>query len=306
MLPHERHIHQERRRQCPSSGLRRTLYIIIFESDTPLGKLFDVGLLIAILASIAVVSMETVDSLSRYYSEWFIRMEWTFTILFTLEYVTRLICVRRPMRYAFSFWGVIDLLSILPTFLFFFAGPHFASFAMVRSIRLLRVFRVMKLLRLMTEAEDLYRSIWESRGKIVVFLFTVVIAVTLSGTLMYHVENFEDHLNNRRPSSSFDSIPQSMYWAIVTMTTVGYGDVVPKTTAGKAISAVLILLGYSLIIVPTGFVTAKLSQVTGSLHADNADDSHPSSPLSCERCGRKRHPHDARFCNQCGERLISR
>ncbi len=305
MNVHDHFTRQERRLQCPASGWRRELYIIIFESDTPTGKLFDIGLLIAILVSVAVVSMETVSSVADRYSWYFQALEWSFTILFTAEYLVRLSCVRKPQRYMFSFWGLIDLCSILPTYIFYLAGSHFASVAMVRSIRLLRVFRVLKLLRLMSEADVLYRSIWDSRGKIVVFLFTVVIAVTLSGTLMYQVENFDDHLNNRAPSSSFDSIPQSMYWAIVTMTTVGYGDVVPKTTAGKIISAVLILLGYSLIIVPTGFVTARLSE---TVHARNrlgnralADENEDDELKTCQRCGRDDQPSDARYCNQCGE-----
>ena len=357
------HIHratlEERKKQCPEEGWRRTVYIIIFEADTPLGKLFDVVLLFAILIGIALISLETVPDLAQY-AEQMRRLEWIITLLFTTEYVLRLLCVRKPLRYGFSFWGLIDLVSFLPTYIVFFAGTNVGSFALVRAIRLLRVFRVLKLLRLMSEADELYRSVWESREKIVVFLFTIIIAVTLSGALMYHIENWADetvvtsetpvtitmreapssdvvialssgdadaetdnevtftpsnwsepkgvvvaHSETVPTGSSFTSIPQSMYWAIVTMTTVGYGDVVPKTPFGKAISAMLILLGYSLIIVPTGFVTAKLSQSAnqGSRGSPPHDRPPQQGERQCDQCGQGNHPPDAAFCNRCGAPL---
>lgn len=291
---------QQRDQQCPESGWRRELYIIIFEADTPLGKLFDVGLLIAIVASIAVISLETVSGLETKYSRTFGALEWVFTFLFTVEYVMRLICVRNPLRYVFSFWGIVDLLSFMPSYFFLLFGTDTGSFAMVRSLRLLRVFRVLKLLRLMSEADALYQAIWESREKIVVFFFTIMIAVTLSATLMYEIENrffiadSSGAASGTQTQSKFTSIPESMYWAIVTMTTVGYGDVVPQTAAGKAISALLILLGYSLIIVPTGFVTAKWSG-----NRSSAD----GSPPRCEKCGCDKLPADANFCHRCGEKI---
>ena len=243
-----------------------------------------------------MISLETVPDLQQY-AGLFRSLEWCITGLFTLEYVLRLACVRNPWRYAFSFWGLIDLFSFLPTYIAYFGEAGLGSFAMLRAIRLLRVFRILKLLRLMTEADELARSIWYSRDKILVFLFVVIIAVTLSGTLMYQVENGADE------NSSFSSIPQSMYWAIVTMSTVGYGDVVPKTAIGKTISAMLILLGYSMIIVPTGVVTAKLSEVSSS--SSKSDPSSTESPeeRSCKECGYSIHSEAARFCCVCGARL---
>lgn len=285
----------ERRRLSlrPDSPPWRTqLYDIIFEADTPAGKIFDVALLIAILASITVVSLETVSSLDWLgpYFEW---SEWILTILFTIEFILRLICSRRPLRYVFSFWGIIDLLSILPSYITFFAGGSPRSFVILRSIRLLRVFRVLKLWRMMSEADELAEAIWRVRSKIVVFLTVVLVAVTISGTLMYHIEMLPPAIEPGDPVSQFTSIPQSMYWAIVTMTTVGYGDVVPQTSIGKVISALLILLGYSLIIVPSTFVSAEF------LSHKNVNE----EDLPCQNCEAPKHRDDAEFCFRCGERL---
>ncbi|MEM6980188.1 MAG: ion transporter, partial [Planctomycetota bacterium] len=269
------------------------------------GRSFDIALLIAIVASILLVSIETVpsyqlDRLANHeisFSEaslierGIFLGEWLLTILFTIEYVLRLCCVRSPIRYAFSFWGIVDLLSILPSYATLFIGGSARSFVILRSIRLLRVFRVLKLWRMMSQADELADAIWNSREKIIVFLAVVLVAVTISGTLMYHVETV---LLGDRHESDFTSIPQAMYWAIVTMTTVGYGDVVPHTTIGKVISAGLILLGYSLIIVPTGFVSAELS----GLKSATIREFHP-----CVRCETSSHRKDATYCYRCGERL---
>ncbi|EMI54437.1 ion transporter [Rhodopirellula sallentina] len=291
------------------AGFRQRMYDIIFEADCSAGRAFDVGLLIAIIASITLVSLETLpayrgmdatviegEAAARAMPDdanipfWLIAGEWFLTILFTIEYVARLSCVRHPMRYATSFWGVVDLLSILPSYLvFFFASAR--SFAILRSIRLLRVFRVLKLWRMMSQADELADAVWHSRDKIVVFLSVVLVAVTISGTLMYHIETV---LTENEIESDFTSIPQAMYWAIVTMTTVGYGDIVPHTTIGKIISAILILLGYSLIIVPTGFVSAELS----SRNVGPEHDLHP-----CPNCGVSRHRRDADYCYRCGAHL---
>jgi voltage-gated potassium channel len=286
------------RRQRPTTpGLRQQLYEIIFEADTFVGRLFDILLLIAILLSVVVVSLETVPAFSgdaqtmRTLSIW----EWCFTGLFALEYALRLSCVRHPFRYAFSFWGVIDLLSFLPS-LMIGLGSGERSFVILRTVRLLRVFRVLKLWRMMREAESLSKAVWHARDKIIVFIGVVLVAVTISGTLMYHVENWEPVAGE--PPSSFTSIPQAMYWAIVTMTTVGYGDIVPTTTVGKFISAALILLGYSLIIVPSGFVIAEVS-ASQYLGTDQA------GPVTCPRCARRRHAADANYCCRCGERLAA-
>ncbi len=277
---------------------RQKMYDVIFEADTPAGRAFDIGLLIAILASILFVALETVPEYrsNPQLLQTFIRAEWFLTILFTIEYVLRLICSRHPFRYALSFWGIIDLISVLPTYSAFLFGNSSRSLLTLRSVRLLRVFRVLKLWRMMNDAEELSLAVWNARHKIIVFLAVVLVAVTISGALMYHVETLMFNLNEEgiNPNSHFTSIPQSMYWAIVTMTTVGYGDVVPKTSIGKAISAVLILLGYSLIIVPSGFVSAEIVSM-------KSNEPHATEPCSvCEVTG---HRTDAKHCYRCGSIL---
>jgi voltage-gated potassium channel len=272
-----------------SPSIRASLYDIIFEHDTPAGFWFDVGLLIAILTSVVLVSLETVGTNAKDHEQFFQYSEWFMTVLFTIEYGLRLYCVRRPLRYALSFWGIIDLLSILPTYVAFLTAETVRSFVVIRSIRLLRVFRVLKLWRLMTEADELSATIWLARDKIIVFIAVVLVAVSLSGTLMYCVEN----LVPGNSESQFTSIPQSMYWATVTMTTVGYGDIVPKTVAGKFISAALILLGYSLIIVPSGFVAAEFT----ARRLDSANEPE------CENCEAKGQRLDADYCYRCGAKL---
>lgn len=271
---------------------RSSLYDIIFEADTPTGRWFDIVLLVAILASVTFVALETVPSFKERegLATFFNSAEWILTILFTIEYVLRLICVRRPMRYAFSFWGVIDLLSILPSYITPFFGPSSVSFVMLRSIRLLRVFRVLKLWRMMNDADELGAAVWKARNKIIVFLTVVLVAVTISGALMYHIETVLTV--GEGGGSQFTSIPQAMYWAIVTMTTVGYGDIVPQTAVGKVISAILILLGYSLIIVPSSFVSAEIMQNKNAI-----DD------LPCDECDALGHRADATYCHRCGARL---
>ena len=281
-------------------GVRQRVYDVIFEADDAAGRAFDIGLLVAIIASIILVSMETLPELAtteiiegkkaEVLPLWLTATEWFLTVLFTVEYIARLSCVRHPMKYAFSFWGIVDLLSIMPSYASIFLGESGRSFVILRSVRLLRVFRVLKLWRMMSQADELADAIWNSRDKIIVFLAVVLVAVTISGTLMYHIETVM--LDDPR-DSDFTSIPQAMYWAIVTMTTVGYGDVVPHTTIGKVISAGLILLGYSLIIVPTGFVSAELSQKEPAPR-----DHHP-----CPRCGLTSHRSDAVYCFRCGGHL---
>lgn len=266
---------------------RVKLHEVIFEADTPAGKAFDVALLIAILVSMLAVSLETVAPVERRYGNLLVAIEWTITVLFTIEYVLRLVCVGNPWRYAKSFFGIVDLLSILPTYLSILL-PGSQSLVVIRSLRLLRVFRVFKLTHFLSEAASLRRAVWQARGKVVVFLTTVLIAVSIMGSAMYLVENLDG------PSSQFTSIPQGMYWAIVTMTTVGYGDIVPETVLGKFLSAILIILGYSLIIVPTGFVSAELV---------GAKITRPVSTQTCTNCVQEGHDVDATFCKYCGERL---
>ncbi|MDC0295536.1 ion transporter [bacterium] len=273
-------------------GLRTAVYDIIFEADTRSGRWFDIGLLVAILASITVVSLESVPTYQSLPSlmTTFDVIEWVLTGLFTLEYLLRLSCVRHPIKYAFSFWGLIDLLSILPSYMTLLIGNSSRSFVILRSVRLLRVFRVLKLWRMMNEADELSGAVWAARNKIIVFLAVVLVAVTISGTLMFHIETYM--AQGHEEESDFTSIPQSMYWAIVTMTTVGYGDVVPLTSAGKVISAALILLGYSLIIVPSTFVNAEIMQRRKK-----------PGPDACHQCDATTHHEDATYCYRCGLRL---
>jgi voltage-gated potassium channel len=282
----------------PRAPWRDKLYEIIFEADTRAGQWFDIGLLIAILFSVTVVCLETVEDLGQSYSRWFLIAEWTVTILFTIEYVLRLICVRRPLGYATSFYGIVDLISFLPTYL-----GGVGSFAVVRSFRLLRVFRILKLIHLTSESEDLAGAVWRARGKIVVFLSVVFITVTIAGTAMYEVErHYAPPATLERPTepqqipveNQFTSIPQAIYWAIVTMTTVGYGDIVPHTTLGKMLSALLILVGYSLIIVPTGFVSAE---------AIESRKKRSISTQTCPYCLGEGHQSDAVYCRLCGKPL---
>ncbi len=269
------------------SPLREKIHEVIFEADTFWGMFFDVALLIAILISIVVLCLQTVDSYNSVWGDRFTAINWGFTILFTVEYLFRLYCVRKPWRYILSFWGIIDLLSFLPDYLTLGAGTSITSFSVLRSLRLLRVFRVFHLGWFEGEADALGAAIWRSRGKIVVFLATVLVIVTVAGTVMYEVEKTQPADNQ------FDSIPQAIYWAVVTMTTVGYGDIVPHTVAGKFVSAVVILLGYSLIIVPTGFVSAEIVE----------SQRNYKSTRSCSACVSQGHDVDAVYCKFCGERF---
>lgn len=283
------------------SPWRDRLYHIIFEADTPAGQLFDVVLLIAILLSILTVSLETVEyfEITAPWPDVLRKVEWTLTILFTIEYFLRLLCVERPLRYAFSFFGIIDLLACLPMYLSLFQ-VHGQSFMIFRSIRLLRVFRVLKMMRMLKEAHSLQDAVWKARDKILVFIAVVLVAVTISGTLMYQIERrppaFDPEGEMIDPGSRFTSIPVSMYWAVVTMTTVGYGDIAPETTSGKIIAAIVILLGYSLIIVPTGFVSAEISSQRRQKEL---------VCRACPHCLREGHEAEAAFCNMCGERLVA-
>ncbi len=266
---------------------RERLYEIIFEAETRAGKWFDVGLLVAILLSVGAVCLETVQSVESQYGFWLTTAEWLFTALFTLEYILRLISVRNRLAYATSFYGIIDLIAFLPAYFGLWTGG-LTSFAVVRSFRLLRVFRILKLIHLTSESESLGEAVWKARAKIVVFLAVVMITVTIAGTAMYEVERWGDQ------ASQFTSIPQSIYWAIITMTTVGYGDIVPKTNPGKVLSALLILVGYSLIIVPTGFVSAEII---------DSRQKRRMTTRTCPHCLAESHQPDAVFCRRCGKAL---
>ena len=263
-------------------GLRARLHRIIFGVKTPAGKAFDVCLLWAILLSVLVVLLESVPTIREEYGLALRIAEWFFTILFTIEYVLRLWTVAHVRTYALSFFGIVDLIAILPTYLSAFVfGPQ--SFAAIRTIRLLRVFRVMKLVRHLREAHGLMEALRASRQKIVVFLTGVLSIAILFGTLMYLVEGDE---------AGFTSIPTSIYWAVVTMTTVGYGDIAPRTALGQLLALTLMILGYAIIAVPTGILSAEI------VRGERAVSSRP-----CPHCGRKGHESDARFCKGCGSPL---
>lgn len=271
---------------------RENMYEVIFEADTPAGKFFDIALLIAILLSVLVIMLESVESIEARYLNTFDNAEWFFTILFTVEYVSRILCARRPLRYIFSFYGIVDLLSILPTYLIYYVSQdsgEFQRLGVIRALRLLRAFRIFKLGHMLSGAAELRAAIWATRSKITVFLATVVIAVVIEGATLHLIEGS----NN----PGFSSIPQSMYWAIVTMTTVGYGDVTPETPLGKCLAAVIMVLGYSLIIVPTGIVTAELAHAGGNFGATRI------TTQVCPECMKEGHEVDATFCKFCGSRL---
>jgi voltage-gated potassium channel len=270
-----------------SDGLRDRLNEIIFEADTPAGKTFDVALIVTIGASVVVVILSTLPAAqTEPYRTQLLALEWIFTGLFTIEYLLRLAIAKRPLRYARSFFGVIDLLAILPAFIGLIV-PGGERLLVVRTLRLLRIFRVLKLARYLREATALREALIASRHKIAVFLATVLIVVLIASAMMHIVEG-------NAGNEPFDSMPSAMYWAIITMTTVGYGDITPITALGKFTTALLVLFGYSLIIVPTGIVTAEMSGYGRAA---------PASARSCPSCALKGHSPDARYCRRCGERL---
>jgi voltage-gated potassium channel len=265
------------------SNLREKLHTIIFEADTKAGKLFDVILLWAILISIAVVMLESVVPINDAFNTEIKIIEWTFTILFSIEYIARIISVKKPLKYIFSFYGVIDLLSILPTFLgLFVTGTH--SLSVIRSIRLLRIFRIFKLARYVKAAQSLNRALIASKNKIVVFLFAVLSLVVVLGTLIYLIESSE---------AGFTSIPRSIYWAIVTLTTVGYGDITPQTVLGQTLASIIMIIGYAIIAVPTGIIGAEYVK----------SDIKNISTQACPSCSKEGHDQNAVFCKYCGEKL---
>jgi voltage-gated potassium channel len=259
---------------------------IIFGTDTPAGRRFDQWLLIAILASVAAVMLESVQSINVIYGRELRMIEWFFTILFTIEYVIRLWVSAGPARYAKSFFGIVDLLAILPSYISLFVpGAHYLL--TMRALRILRLFRVLKLVPLMGEANVLMDALFRARRKIGIFLFGVVVVMLSFGSLMYVIEG---------PEHGFSSIPKSMYWAIVTITTVGYGDISPATPLGQAIASLAMITGYAIIAVPTGIVTAEISQAVIRRRFER----------ECEHCHLHEHDEEARYCQRCGHELPER
>lgn len=259
---------------------RKRLYIIIFEADTPAGKTFDIILLVAILLSVLIVMLESVSSFANYFEREIWGIEWFFTLIFTLEYLLRLFSSPRPLRYALSFFGIVDLLSILPSYLgLFISGTHYL--VVIRSLRLLRVFRILKLSRYLGEAQILGMAVRHSMEKITVFLGVVVTAVLIIGTTMHLIEG---------PENGFTNIPTSVYWAVVTLTTVGYGDIAPQTPLGKGLATLVMVLGYGVIAVPTGIVTHEIGQA----------QKEKKSGKYCPQCGLDKHEEDALHCKHCG------
>jgi voltage-gated potassium channel len=275
----------------PHGGWRAAVYRVAFESETPAGRLFDKLLVWAILASVAVVVLDSVPGLQQSWYLAFDIAEWFFTILFTIEYLFRLTCLKQPWRYARSFFGVIDLLAVLPTYLALVL-PGIHVLVDVRVLRLLRIFRIFKLTAYISEYQLLVRALRASQRKILVFLSAVTLVIVVMGSLMYVIEG---------PENGFTSIPTSIYWAITTMTTVGYGDITPESPVGRFITAIMMLLGWGTLAVPTGIVTSEIA-LRQTQRAEGALGTR-TGIRECAACGEASHLHDARHCHACGARL---
>ncbi|WP_296313860.1 ion transporter [Winogradskyella sp. UBA3174] len=282
------------------------LHEIIYEADTPIGKVFDVLLLVFILLSIVLVMLESVNSIDKKYHELLYIGEWVVTILFSLEYILRIVSVKKPLKYIFSFFGIIDFLSTIPMYLaFFFAGSQ--ALVTLRALRLLRVFRILKLARYLGASNQLKDSIIASRLKIMVFLFAIMISSVIFGTIMYLVEG---------EANGFDNIPKSVYWCVVTLTTVGFGDIAPQTALGQLITTFIMILGYGIIAVPTGIVSAEYVRSSQKADKENEDlknenlnkqvDSNIAIHLNsqhCDNCNVSNHRDNSDFCYNCGHQL---
>jgi voltage-gated potassium channel len=266
------------------STFRDRIKIIIFGTDTPGGKLFDLVLIVTIFLSIIIVLLDSVAEYHQKYGELFYALEWIFTILFTFEYLLRIYCIRLPASYIFSFFGIIDLLAVIPTYLSLLM-PGTEVLAVIRVLRVLRVFRVLKLVQFMGEADMLMKALIASRKKIFVFLFSVMNIVIILGSVMYLIEG---------EAAGFTSIPRSIYWAIVTLTTVGYGDISPMTNLGQSIAALIMIIGYSIIAIPTGIVTSEINFI-----------SKEPGKIECIVCEDKSQNDDSKFCSSCGSKLTN-
>lgn len=265
---------------------QQKVHEIIFEADTKHGKLFDVALIICIILSVIAVMLESVDAIDLEYADALNAVEWFFTIIFTIEYFLRIACVLKPKKYIFSFFGMVDLLSIIPTYLsLIYAGSHYLI--VIRTLRIMRVFRVLKLAHYLSEANVLSQALIASRRKVTIFLSSVLILVCILGSLMYVIEG--------SANSGFTSIPRSIYWAIVTLTTVGYGDISPQTNLGQALASVVMIMGYAILAVPTGIVSVELAEATKS--------QHEITTQACPACMKEGHDKDAVHCKYCGQEL---
>ncbi len=265
------------------SPWRDRLYTVIFEADTPSGRLFDICLIWAILISIVAVMLDSVTRIRVDYGNLLRGIEWVLTVLFTIEYIFRLYCARSAVRYARSFYGIVDLLAVLPTWIsIFLVGAH--SLLVIRALRLLRIFRILKLRQFLGEAESLITALKNSRRKIIIFVGGVLTLILIMGTAMYMIEG---------EANGFTSIPRSIYWAIVTMTTVGYGDIAPQTVLGQFLASIMMIIGYAIIAVPTGIVSVELARA-GQV---------PVEPVTCPGCSRPGHNPDDSYCRFCGSKL---
>lgn len=265
---------------------RSRIHEVIYGTDTPAGKLFDIVLLVVILYSILIVMLESIPDMDAEYHAFFNISEWIVTILFSIEYVLRIICIKKPTRYIFSFFGIVDLLSTIPKYLsFFVAGSQFIT--AFRALRLLRIFRILKLARFVGESNKLLRALKASKTKIFIFVFFVLVVSVLLGTVMYLVEG---------PENGFNSIPHSVYWTIVTLTTVGYGDISPQTGLGQIIATLVMIIGYGIIAVPTGIVSAEYA-------AKKKNANFSDNGRSCPGCGAEVYRKDSLYCRKCGHKL---
>ncbi|MDP5076465.1 MAG: ion transporter [Nonlabens sp.] len=278
-------------------GWRAKIHQVIYEADTPAGKLFDLVLLFIILVSIALVMLESVPSIGQKYGSLFLTLEWIVTIFFTIEYILRIVSIKHPWKYIFSFYGIIDLLSTLPLYLGLFIGG-FNALLSIRSLRLLRVFRILKITQFIGESDKLKRALKASAPKIAVFLFAVLVISIIFGTLMYIIEG---------PESGFVSIPVAIYWCIVTLTTVGFGDIAPVTPLGQFIASLIMIMGYGIIAVPTGIVSSELTVTPGSkpskANQQPSPIDHTGNTQVCRNCLAERHLNDAIYCHECGFHL---
>ena len=263
-------------------SLKTKLYDIIFESDTPAGKGFDLLLIFSILISVIVVCLDSVIYYHDRYERIFYILEWFFTILFTMEYFLRIYCIGKPIRYIRSFFGIIDFLAIIPTYISIFV-PASRYLSVIRILRVLRIFRILKLILYIGEANLLMKAIVASQRKIVIFFFSIMVLVTIIGSVMYLIEGAEN---------GFTSIPRSIYWAIVTITTVGYGDISPQTELGQVFASLAMIIGFATIAVPTGIISAEYTSIT-----------HKMNSLVCPGCSSEDHEDDASFCKSCGTAL---